>query len=890
MKKFELLAASAIALIAAMPAVAQTAPTDTASAAPQETSDGSDDIVITATKRAQSLQDVPISVSVTSADTVEKARIVDLIDLQTIVPSLKVSQFNALGQTNFTIRGFGNGNGNDGIESSVGVFIDGVYRSRSAAALDDLPEIERIEVLRGPQSTLFGKNVSAGAISIVTKKPSFDWGGKLELTAGNYGAMLGKASISGPIGETVAFRVSGSVNQRDGFFRNITTGSDVTDRNRWSVRGDLLWEPSSDFSIRIIGDYNLIRERCCGVTSIYNGPRTLAIGAPVAAGGLGAPIANTADIFSRNVIFNTNPVNRLVGKGVSAQMDWNVGFAKLTSITAYRNQVNQSDQDVDFTGADIVTNKTGNNIKTFTQEIRLASDNDGPFSWLIGGFYQHEILDTGRNVTYGRDARAYVNALSGGPAGLLAGLESLLAATGDTSYVPGSTFFARGTGISDFYRLKQDSFSIFGQADYKIGKLTLTGGIAYLNDRKAAASNVVLTDRFSQLNLSNIPRLGLLPFAALPTSLSGCLLQKGFNPASTAGRVPVNLFGASLGASLPGPGTAPCPLSAPGVNPFALNGLQFFYGDTANHAPVNFPNASESGILKGDKFTYAARAAYDFGPVNVYVSYSTGWKAGAYNLSSDSRPPLNGVGRSAAPESVTVYEAGLKAKFQGGYFNLAVFKQSIKGFQSNAFTGIGYSLVNAGEESVKGFEVDAAYAPTKWLSLNGAATYLDPKYDSFTGAACVAYDTVRCPLNPATGLRPSFRDLTGQKPAGIPTWSVSGAATLSHNFGDIGVYLRGEYDYISKFQLSETTPPSLSTYGFETVNASFGIASKKEQLELMLWVRNLTKNNALISTFPTVAQDATYTYNGSTYVYSQGSYSGYPNSPRTYGVTLRKSF
>jgi iron complex outermembrane receptor protein len=226
---------------------------------------------------------------------------------------------------------------------------------------------------------------------------------------------------------------------------------------------------------------------------------------------------------------------------------------------------------------------------------------------------------------------------------------------------------------------------------------------------------------------------------------------------------------------------------------------------------------------------------------------------------------------------VTVYEAGAKAKFRGGYFNLAVFKQEIKGFQSNAFTGLGYSLVNAGKESVRGFEVDAAYSPAPILALTGSVTYLDPKYDSFKGAACVNYDTVRCPVNPATGLRPSFRDLTGQKPAGIPTWSFSTSATLSHDLtNDVGAYLRGEYNYMSKFQLTETTPPNLSTYGQNTINASLGFQSKANKLELMFWVRNLTQDNFLISTFPTVAQD--------------GSYSGYPNQPRTFGATLRKSF
>lgn len=866
MKKYELLAASAIALFTAMPAMAQTTPPP-ATPAPAASDDYSNDIVVTATKREQTLQDVPISVAVTGAETVERARIVDLIGLQSVVPSLKVTQFQSAGQTNFTIRGFGNGNGNDGIESSVGVFIDGVYRSRSAAALDDLPEIERIEVLRGPQSTLFGKNVSAGAISIITKRPEFEWHGKAEVSVGNYGLINPRATITGPISDTLAFRLSGSVNQRDGYFTNNVTHQDVNGRDRWSLRADILFQPSSDFSLRIIGDYNKINEVCCGAETIFNGPATLAIKA------LGFPVNDTTQTFNRELVYNTSPNNRLVGKGISGQVDWNVGIGKLTSITAYRDQTNATTLDVDFTGADISNQTTANHIQTFTQEFRLASDGNGPLSWLVGGFYDHENLATGRDIRYGRDARKFVDALSGGLLGALEGLQGAV----DPTITPG-IYFAPGQGIADNYTMKQESYSAFGQLEYKItDRLTITGGVAYMHDRKAATSNVVLNDRFSQLNLENVPQLGFLPFAALPASLAGCLLQKGFNPASTGGKVPVNLFGASLGASLPGAGSAPCPATPGGVNPFGLNALQFFYGNTSNHAPVNFPNASESGILTGSRVTWSARAAYDFGPVNTYVSYSTGWKAGAFNLSSDSRPPLSGVGRSAAPENVTVYEAGLKAKFRGGFFNLAVFKQTIKGFQSNAFTGLGFNLVNAGAESVRGFEVDAAYRPIPWLSLTGAVTYLDPKYDSFTGAACVDYDTVRCPINPATGLRPNFRDLTGQRPAGIPTWSGSASATISHKLNDNwGFYLRGEFDYTSNTQLTETTPPQYSTWGQSQINASFAIQDTADQLELMIWARNLNNDKFLLATFPTVAQT--------------GSYSGYPNEPRTWGVTVRKSF
>ena len=118
----------------------------------------------------------------------------------------------------------------------------------------------------------------------------------------------------------------------------MTTGNDVNNRHRWSVRGDVLFEPSSDFSVRVIADYNLIKEVCCGVTSIYNGPATQAIKA------LGFPVSDTTRIFDRDVIFNTDPSNRVRGMGISGQVDWNVGIAKLTSITAYRNQINQSDQ------------------------------------------------------------------------------------------------------------------------------------------------------------------------------------------------------------------------------------------------------------------------------------------------------------------------------------------------------------------------------------------------------------------------------------------------------------------------------------------------------------------------------------------------------------------
>ena len=190
-------------------------------------------VTVTATKREQTLQDVPVAVSVVGDEVIEKAEIQDLGDLQSIVPSLRVGQLQSSANTNFIIRGFGNGANNAGIEPSVGVFVDGVYRSRSAAQIADLPNLQRVEVLRGPQSTLFGKNASAGVISIVTRAPQYEQSGSIEGSVGNFNAYRLKGDITGPLSDTVAYSLSGNYNSRDGYADDLNLGSDVNQRNRW---------------------------------------------------------------------------------------------------------------------------------------------------------------------------------------------------------------------------------------------------------------------------------------------------------------------------------------------------------------------------------------------------------------------------------------------------------------------------------------------------------------------------------------------------------------------------------------------------------------------------------------------------------------------------------
>ncbi len=846
---------SALFASAALSATLIAAPAFAQDSAPaEETVDDGAEIIVTAAKREQTLQDVAISVSVTTAQTIEQSSINDLIDLQSLVPSLKIPQFNAASEVNFVIRGFGNGSGNIGIESSVGVFVDGVYRSKSASAIADLPEIERIEVLRGPQSTLFGKNTSAGAISIITKKPEFNWGGNASLTFGNFDAREGTISLNAGLSDTTALRVSGSFNKRDGTFKNINLGTKTNNRDRFSVRYDLLWEPSADLSFRLIGDYNKLTEICCGAVPIFNGPVTTG----VIGGLLGAQIGNPARVYNYETVYSEDPTNRLTGKGLSLQVDADVGFAKLTSITSARGQSDFAAIDVDFTAAKIVDQAIDTQINNFTQEFRLTSDGDGPFSWLVGAFYGTETIERNEFIKWGIQGRPFINGITGG---LIPLLEGLQAASGGIA--PGTTYIQPGQGVKVDYALKSKSYSLFGQADYKVtDSLTLSGGMAYLNDSKRGSMNGLSTDAFARLDLNNVANIGLLPFGALPAGVAGCLLQKGYNPAANGGRVPANLFGGSLGASLPGPGSAPCPASLAGVNPFNLGGAQFL------SQPFNYTDER----LKGNKLVYMARVAYDFSNrLNAYVSFSKGWKAGAFNLSRDSRPQLNGVGRSTDPENVTVYELGIKGSFQGGFANLAVFKQSIKGFQSNAFTGSGFNLVNAGEQSVKGFELDFGYRPVRGLNLGGGVTYLDPLYNSFTRARCIPADP-RC----TPGVQ--FRDLSGTTPDGISKWSVNLNAAYNFDLGsDWKGYLRAEYSYASAINTNVEITPAIpiGRNDYNNVNMSFGIGNKSI-VEAQFWVRNLTQDKALIASFPSVAQ--------------AGSYAGYPVQPRTYGITLRKSF
>jgi iron complex outermembrane receptor protein len=841
------------------------------------TSASGNEIIVTATKREQTLQSVPVAVTVTTAETIERAHILDVQDLATVVASLRVVPHQSSVQTDFIIRGFGNGANNLGIEPSVGVFIDGVYRSRSAAQISDFPDISRVEVLRGPQSTLFGKNASAGVVSITTQSPKFKLGANFEADYGNYNAVVLKGVVTGPVTDTLAVSLAGGYDRRDGYIRDGATGNKINDRNRWFVRGQALYEPNSQFKIRLIADYDKIDELCCAVVNVKPSGATQIINA------LGGRVNPMGAEFGGTVYNNFDSTNHIKNYGVSGQIDYNRGPFDLISITAWRKTRAITNQDSDFSSADLLGNNfQDSSDRTFTQELRLATSLPGPLNFVLGASYFDEKINVANQLSYGNQFRAYANGLIFGQTSQLAAAGQLAAPFGlgfVENALSGLTrqnligaFFAPGEGQTQSFALKDQAISIFGQADFKpVRKLTLTGGFNFTHDIKHFSDNIQSTDVFS-----NLP---------LPAIINGAI---------------AGAFAQGFAAGGPAGGQAAAAAAAHQLVPLlALAPLQFM------PAVLGVPNAVEPGRTHDNNLSFTARIAYEATKqVRLYANVSTGFKASSINLSRDSRPALadapalvtaglasppttNVAGltitssaygsRFAGPEKSTLFELGLKANWGVASLNVAAFREIIRGFQQEIFTGVGFDLTNAGRESVNGFEVEGAVHPTSELTFTEALTYLKPKYDSYVGS--------------------TFGDVSGKTPAGISPISVTLGANYDHPFGNGDhLILRGDWHYESQTQIEDgllggvknnpLTQQVISYQGgidearpftraVSEIDASLTYASRMG-LELSVWGRNLTNDRYLTVVFDSPTQT--------------GSVSAYVNQPRTYGVSARYKF
>ncbi len=340
-----------------------------------------EEIVVTATKRVQSLQDVPIAVNAFNADTIEVAGINNAGDLAILTPALNINVNTNPFAARMIIRGVGTAQTDPALEPSVGLFIDGVYLGRTGLGMSDLTDIERIEVLQGPQGTLYGKNTNAGAISVITKKPNFEESeGYVEASVGNYSMSKLTASASGPLTQNLAYRLSGNINQRDGYYDN-SAGVDFNDADDWNIQGKLQWEPTESLSILLSGSRVERDTTCCGADAV----QTESVNNELVAQGL-SPDSN--DPYDYNVQSNADNRFAMESDLLSMTIDYDAGWGAIKSITAWNDYSYRVDQDPDRSELDILTLSNDKfSGDSFSQELRFTASPTDNVDYMLGAFY-----------------------------------------------------------------------------------------------------------------------------------------------------------------------------------------------------------------------------------------------------------------------------------------------------------------------------------------------------------------------------------------------------------------------------------------------------------------------------------------------------------------------
>ncbi len=794
-------------------------------------------LTVTAQKREEALQDVPIMVTALDERIIQDTGVRDVKDLQVLVPGLTVSSTQSEVQTVARIRGIGTVGDNAGLESSVGVVIDGIYRPRNGVGFGDLGEIERIEVLKGPQGTVFGKNTSAGVINVITKRPHYTTQVEGEITAGNYNALGVSGSLNTPVSDNAAFRVYAAKRERDGFL-DVHRGAgprvedEDTDQNFHSLRGQLLLEPTDNVDINFIADFTSREENCCAGVTTVRGPTAAIIDALSADEG----VSPVADPFAREAWSNRSTEQDIKDKGVAMQVDWITPWfdgAELTSITGWRDWQAINGLDFDFSSADLLYREADPDesltaFETLSQEFRFTGSTDR-VDWMVGLFYSDE--DLTRHDSY-RIGAAYEPYLSTAVLGQIAsrfpaGVVNMANAATFFSQATGRPFgtsFA-GLGADDDYEQNSKSAAIFtNNTWHATDALDLTLGLRYTREEKTLDS--------VYRNPNGSP--GCASLLTTPARVGAALLARGVPAAALPALIP-QVIGF-------------------GCLPWA--NVQHNGRDTHQDREEK----EWSGTLK---------AAYRFNEqVMAYASAARGYKAGGFNL--DRVQSSNGLSSGTAgivpvndtsfpAEFVDSYELGTKTTWAGGnlLLNATLFHQTYEDFQLNSFLGTSFVVRSIPEVVSKGIDTEVLWQTrVDGLSLQGGVVYADTRYgdDPLPDA-----DLVRLP-----GARASF----------APYWSATASVTYEWDFTDtlIGRANLGA-KYMSDYNTGSDLDPEKVQEAYTVVNARFVVGASTGRWSVEAWALNLTDEEYMQVGFDAPLQT--------------GSWNAFLGAPRTYGLTLR---
>ena len=835
-----------------------------------------DALVVTAQKREEVMQNVPIAVTALSQQTLQDTGVRDIKDLQILVPGLTVTSTQSEAITTARLRGIGTVGDNIGLESSVGVVIDGVFRSRNSVGFGDLGELERIEVLKGPQGTLFGKNTSAGVINVVTRKPDHEFSAAGEVTFGNYGALGLAGGLNVPMGDYAALRVYMAHRDRDGWMKVVTGAGPRTndrdyDQDFDTFRAKLLLQPTEKVEIVLSADSTRRNENCCTAVQLVSGSSSTLINA--LGGGNAIAATGQANPWARVAYSNRDTSQKINDRGAQAEINIDLdmlGGARLTSITAGRDWDAINGRDFDFSTADLIymnpqKDESYARVKSFSQEIHLSGSTD-KLDWLVGGFYSNETID--RNESY-RIGAAYEPYLSIGLLSMinpaLASLPNAATFMADATGRPYGTAFT-GLGALDKYKQEAKSTALFTNNTWHVTEaFDFTMGLRYTRETK-----------------------DLLSAYSNPNGSSGCASYFG----------PTGISAAAIGRIA-------AALTARGV-PFAslpAANQQALISNVVGYSCLPWANVQHNGrktdqSRSENEWSGTLKAAYRWNEhAMTYVSYARGYKAGGFNFDRvQSSSGLSSGGSGITPvndtsfpgEFVDSWELGAKTTWAGGnlLFNAALFHQKYSNFQLNSFLGTSFVVRSIPEVVSKGLDAELLWQPkaVPGLMLQTGLMYADTQYGNsipgcdFVGPGAL---TAQCP---AIG---ALYKLPGAQMSFAP--KLSGSASLTYEW-DIGSSLEGRFNIGSKYMASYNTGSDLDVEkqqgAYTVTNMRVGIGSRDRKWQVELWGTNVFNTKYVQVGFdgPLQALGTPEPFN------PKNTYDAFLGAPRMYGATLRVRF
>ena len=809
-------------------------------------------ITVTAQKREEAMQDVPIAITAVSEQLLQDTGVRDIKDLQVLVPGLTVTSTQSEAITTARIRGIGTVGDNVGLESSVGIVIDGVYRPRNSVGFGDLGQLERIEVLKGPQGTVFGKNTSAGVINVITRRPAYQQSAEAELTVGNYGAVGLAGSFNSGLGDNAAFNVYAAKRERDGWM-DVKTSNDRRfdrkdyDQNFHTVRGKLLFEPTDTLDILFSADYTSREENCCTAVQTTVGATAAILNALVGGKAVAAP---GDDPFDRLAYSNRPTEQDIKDKGVSMEVEWDSGWlggATLTSITGSRDWQAINGLDYDFSMADILyrnpdEDESFTGFKTFSQEFRLTGATD-KLDWMVGAFYSDEDLNRTETYRIGPHYEPYLS---------IALLSIINPALGQSSTAPlflsqasgrpYGTVFA-GLGALDHYKQNAKSTALFtNNTWHATDALDFTFGLRYTREKKDLISD------YSNPNGG----AGCGAMLANQSRVVGALMSRGLTQAQAIAAAPTVIGYACL----------------PWANPL--------HNAATRDTHQSREEKEWSGTIK---------AAYRWNEnLMTYLSFARGHKGGGFNLDRvQSSDGLSSGGTGIVPvldtsfpaEFVDSYELGTKTTWLDGslLLNASLFHQEYEDFQLNSFLGTSFVVRSVPEVKSTGLDAEILWQPRSinGLMLQGGLMYADTKYgEGIPGGDFVA----------PTG---ALYKLQGAQMSFAPKWSGSASATYEW---DVGSRYVARFNigakYVSEYNTGSDLDPEKMQDAYTVANARIGFGARNERWMVEIWSTNLTDEEYVQVGFDGPLQNVSPAP-GNPF----NTFNAFLGAPRMYGATLR---